>query len=229
MAFNNGAGGESRFAAASCTANLRQSCASSARKAALFNCAADVRAITSRSHGGNCGRCRRKLSRICRRIRLRATASLETRRDTAMPRRAVAPALSRYSHWTCFREMRLLEPRSALKSAGRNRRAARGKARLGDESLIAQEQAGFARGEPRLRDQALAALGATRIEHGAAAACLHARTETVGTGVLEIAGLESTLGSHGAVELSKTKERDFNDPRPVASSRPGLASGGAQA
>jgi hypothetical protein len=48
-----------------------------------------------------------------------------------------------------------------------------------------------------LRDEFLAALGATRVEHGTAAARLHARTEPVRAGVLEIAGLESALGSHG--------------------------------
>jgi chromosomal replication initiator protein len=60
---------------------------------------------------------------------------------------------------------------------------------------------------PVLRDELLAALGTARIQHGAAAARFHARTEPVSAGVFEFAGLESALGSHDTVFQSK-KKRD---------------------
>jgi chromosomal replication initiator protein len=83
------------------------------------------------------------------------------------------------------------------------------------------------RAQPVLRDQALAALRATRVEHGAAAARLHARAKPVRAGVLEVAGLEGALGSHGTKVIRSTKKRDFTGKSVLASTRRSLASSGS--
>ena len=59
--------------------------------------------------------------------------------------------------------------------------------------------------DPELWDQALAALGAARIEDEATATCLHAGAEAVRARVLELAGLESTL--HGGTSLKSVGKR----------------------
>jgi hypothetical protein len=95
----------------------------SARNAPRGCAAAVVCAISSTSHEGRSLRRARKLSRMMRRMRLRTTARLETRRDTAMPRRGSPPSVNRYWVWKVRAAMRLPWRRNAAKSAGLRRRA----------------------------------------------------------------------------------------------------------
>jgi hypothetical protein len=73
----------------------------------------------------------------------------------------------------------LASARSAAKSPGRSKRAVRGRRKAAVPM--------------QLWNEVLAALGAARIEHRAATARFHAGAETMGAGVLELAGLESTF------------------------------------
>jgi hypothetical protein len=157
-----------------------QSASSSARSPTLVCPAADCRAITRMSQAGRRAWLSRKLSRICRRMRLRTTASLDTRRDTAIPKRAPGSARSRNCTLKCCRLRRRPDSRNRAKSAGRNTRAERG----------------WRSATRILRDEFFAALRTTRVQNGAAAARFHACAKPVRAGVLEIAGLESALGGH---------------------------------
>ncbi len=138
---------------------------------------------------------------MVRRMRLRTTASLETLRDIATPRRAVGCDDSRYSATKLRVVKRLLRWRSVAKSDRLSSRAARGKLRVatatsGDVSRLMG---------PPLWNEALAALGATGVQHRASAAGFHARAETVRTRVFEIAGLESAF--HDVARNGPSKER----------------------
>lgn len=136
------------------------------------------RAITNTSTAAMCNRRARNASRTVRLMRLRSTARLLTLRDTANPNRhsLAGEAIQRKLKWVVA--VRPVACCSARKSAARNRA-------LGGSPATTRG----------LRDKAFAALGATRRQDLASIGRFHAGPETVGTGALEEAGLESAF--HG--------------------------------
>ncbi len=147
----------------------------------------------------------RNHSRIRRRRRLRSTARLSTLRETARPSRGMVIPAAR-SLASCSRKLRLKAvPAARLPSAKQRlksapaRTCAAGRKRRSEATGV---------GIPLLPDiaampvltggsggQALAALGAARIDDLAATGGLHPGAEPVGAGALEEAGLERAL--HG--------------------------------
>ena len=124
--------------------------------------------------------CVRKDSLICRLIRLRVTAFVETRRDTTTPIRALP---SRQAAVTRKSESRVFRPprRAASKSAGRPRRSVR-----------ASPSGARAKG---LRAHTCPTLRATSINNSATTDGAHSGSETVRALSFEHSGLISTF--HG--------------------------------